>query len=80
MVLPHSRIALAQPCSREGKAADAETVLREGIKRSPRNGRMLFGLAESLRAQGKTEAADAVQREFNAAWSKSDIKLSLEEM
>ena len=65
---------------RAGQAAEAETVFREGVKRSPRNGRMLFGLMESLRAQGKTEQAALVQREFDANWSKADVRLRLEEM
>lgn len=41
---------------------------------------MLFGLMESLRAQGKIEDADSVKREFDAAWSKADVKGSLDEM
>jgi tetratricopeptide (TPR) repeat protein len=63
-----------------GKPAEAESVFREGVKRSPRNGRMLFGLMESLRAQGKDEDAGWVKREFEAAWAKADVKLKLEEM
>ena len=63
-----------------GRAAEAESVFREGVKRSPRNGRMLFGLMESLRAQGKNEDADWVKREFDAAWSKADIQLKIEDL
>ena len=63
-----------------GKAAEAETAFREGVKRSPRNGRMLFGLMESLRAQGKDQDADWVRREFDAAWAKADITLKVEEL
>ena len=63
-----------------GKAAEAESVFREGVKRSPRNGRMLFGLMESLRAQGKNEDAGWVKREYDAAWSKADVKLKVDEM
>ncbi|MFN7997652.1 MAG: hypothetical protein U0Q18_28800 [Bryobacteraceae bacterium] len=63
-----------------GKPAEAEAVFREGIKRSPRNGRMLFGLLESLRAQGKSDAAGWVEQEFKAAWSKADIKLKIEDL
>jgi tetratricopeptide (TPR) repeat protein len=62
-----------------GQAAEAERVFREGIRRSPRNGRMLFGLAESLKAQNKTEEAGWVRREFDAAWAKADIQLRLED-
>lgn len=63
-----------------GRAAEAEAVFREGVKRSPRNGRMLFGLMESLRAQGKSEDADLVKREFDAAWAKADVTLKVEEI
>ncbi|HLY20334.1 MAG TPA: hypothetical protein VKR61_24065 [Bryobacteraceae bacterium] len=63
-----------------GKSAEAENVFREGIRKSPRNGRMLFGLMESLRAQGKNEDADSVRREFQAAWAKADITLKVDEL
>ena len=62
---------------RSGDAPAAEEVFREGLRRSPNNGRMLFGLLESLRVQKKTEAASWVEREFNAAWKGSDLKLTL---
>lgn len=65
---------------RAGKAGEAEAVFREGLKRSPRNGRILFGLMESLRAQSKTEAADWVRKEFEANWAKADVKVRIEEM
>jgi len=63
-----------------GRTAEAETVFREGVKRSPRNGRMLFGLMESLRAQGKTQDADWVKHEFDAAWAKADVTLSVADL
>jgi len=65
---------------RAGQAAVAEEIFREGIKRSPHNGRMLFGLLESLKAQNKTEAADAVRREFEEAWAKADVMLRIEDL
>jgi tetratricopeptide (TPR) repeat protein len=65
---------------RAGRAADAEKVFREGVKRSPRNGRMLFGLLESLKAQKKMEDAAWVQREFDAVWAKADVKLRVEDL
>ncbi len=42
-----------------GRAGDAEQVYREDLRRNPGNGWSLYGLAQSLRAQGKT--AEAVQ-------------------
>jgi hypothetical protein len=65
---------------RAGRAADAEKVFREGVKRSPRNGRMLFGLLESLKSQQKMEDAAWVQREFDAVWAKADVKLRVEDL
>jgi hypothetical protein len=47
------------------KADEAERVFREDIARWPRNGWGLFGLEQSLRAQGKNQSADLVRREFN---------------
>jgi len=65
---------------RAGNAQEAERVFRDGVNRSPRNGRMLFGLMESLRAQKKNEEADWVRKEFEAAWAKADVKLKIEEV
>ena len=63
-----------------GKTADAESVFRKGVKLSPHNGRMLFGLMESLRAQGKNQDADWVKREFDAAWAKADVTLRVADL
>jgi hypothetical protein len=74
------RESLGAALLRTGQAAEAEKVFREGVKRSPRNGRMLFGLLESLKAQNETEAADEVLREFEAAWAKADVALRVEDL
>jgi tetratricopeptide (TPR) repeat protein len=63
-----------------GDAAGAEAVFREDLKANPRNGRSLFGLAESLRRQGKADAARLVQMEFERAWRAADTKLRLEDL
>ena len=65
---------------RAGKSAEAAQVFREGVRRSPRNGRMLWGLAESLKAQGKTLEAESVFLEFEAAWKGSDTRLRIEDL
>jgi len=62
-----------------GQSVAAEMVFREGVRRSPRNGRMLFGLMESLKAQGKQQDAELVRREFEANWAKADVNLRLED-
>jgi len=74
------RESLGAALLRAGNAGEAEKIFREGLRRSPKNGRMLFGLLESLKAQNKTEESTWVQSEFDAAWSKSDTKLRLEDM
>lgn len=56
---------------------EAEKVFRAEIARHQRNGRGLFGLAESLRRQGKTTAAQMVQREYEVAWANADTKLTV---
>ncbi len=63
-----------------GQAPDADAVFREGLRKSPKNGRMLFGLLESLKAQGKTEASAWVEREYQAAWKGADLKLLIREL
>jgi tetratricopeptide (TPR) repeat protein len=60
-----------------GDYAAAEKVFRAEILRRPRNGRALFGLAESLRKQNKEGAAKSVQGEFEKAWQFADTKLNV---
>ena len=73
------RESLGAALLRAGKTADAEAVFREGLRRSPRNGRILFGLAEALKAQKKTEAAAWVDREYREAWKHADVAIRLED-
>ncbi len=63
-----------------GEYARAESVFRAEMAKHPRNGRALFGLAESLRKQNKTSSAQMVQTEFETAWQYADTKLSVESL
>lgn len=63
-----------------GQPAEAEVVFREGLRVSPRNGRMLFGLLESLNAQKKTSAAEWVKKEFQDAWKRADAPVRIKEL
>jgi tetratricopeptide (TPR) repeat protein len=65
---------------RSGKPAEAEKVFRADLAKNARNGRSLFGLMESLKAQGKKDAAQFVQRELEAAWKNADAKLRIEDL
>jgi tetratricopeptide (TPR) repeat protein len=60
--------------------AGAEKVFRAELARHFRNGRALFGLMESLRAQGKKEAAAQIQMEFEAAWKNAEVKPRIEDL
>ena len=67
------RPALGAGLLQAGRAAEAEAVFREDIQRWPRNGWGLFGLEQSLRAQGKVDSAETVRREFKEAWKRADV-------
>ena len=56
------------------RAGEAESVFVEDLRRNPNNGWSLYGLAASLKAQGRDDS-DA-RRRFAAAWARSDVKLS----
>jgi hypothetical protein len=74
------RESLGAALLRNGDAAGAETVFRAGLARSPNNGRMLFGLLESLKAQHKADAAAWIERELAVAWKGADLKLRIEDL
>jgi len=57
-----------------GRAADAERTYRQDLERHRENGWALFGLLQSLRAQGK-DASDVEER-FRRAWARADVTLS----
>jgi tetratricopeptide (TPR) repeat protein len=59
-----------------GRPADAEKVYREDLVRHRGNGWALFGLMESLRAQGKTAEAAKVEKQFRKAWANADVQLT----
>lgn len=56
-----------------GRAAEAEAAFRADLERFRENGWSLYGLAESLRAQGRTAEADEVMARFRTAWRSADV-------
>lgn len=74
------RESLGAALLKAGKATDAEVVFRADLKKNPRGGRSLFGLAEALQAQGKTDEAMLVRQEFNDTWRTAEIEPSLDTM
>ena len=71
------REALGGALLRQGKAAEAEAVFRADLAINPRNGRSLFGLLESLKAQGKNVGVDWVKREFADVWKYGGVTLTV---
>jgi tetratricopeptide (TPR) repeat protein len=63
------RHSLGAALLKAGQYAEAEQVYREDLRRFPENGWALFGLAEALRAQGKSKEAAAVDARFRRAWT-----------
>ncbi len=59
----------------QGRAAEAERVYREDLRRNPNNGWSLFGLAECLRARKADREAAQIDAEFRKAWAHADVKL-----
>ncbi len=60
-----------------GRPVRAEKVYREDLRRRPENGWSLHGLAESLRAQGRTKAAATVEERFRKAWQTADVEVAV---
>lgn len=71
------RESLGAALLQAGKAAEAESVFRDDLERNPRDGRGLFGLLESLKAQQKDAEAAWVRGEFEKAWRKADVALKI---
>jgi tetratricopeptide (TPR) repeat protein len=59
-----------------GKAAEAEKLYREDLKRFPGNGWSLHGLAASLRARGANVDAERVELDLRKAWAGADVILT----
>ncbi|MEP6550307.1 MAG: tetratricopeptide repeat protein [Gemmatimonadales bacterium] len=70
------RQSLGAALLKAGRSVEAEQVYRDDLKRFPANGWSLYGLAASLRAQGKNAEAAAVEKRFAKAWADADVKLT----
>jgi tetratricopeptide (TPR) repeat protein len=59
-----------------GRAAEAESIYWQDLSRNRENGWSLFGLMQSLRAQGKNEQAARIEVRFRKSWSRADVTLT----
>jgi len=71
-----TRHSLGRALLEAGDAAGAERVYREDLARFPENGWSLFGLAQSLEAQGRASEAAEVRDAFERAWRHADVELT----
>jgi len=69
------RLYLGAALLKAGRAKDAEHIYREDLRDFHNNGWTLFGLTQSLRAQGKSAAARNVEVQFERAWKNADVTL-----
>jgi len=74
------RESLAAALVEAGRAAEAEAVFRETLTRFPRDGRLLFGLEQSLIAQERMDEAALVHAQFEAAWADATVPLTIEDL
>ncbi len=58
------------------RPAEAEAVYRESLKVYRDDGWALYGLAQALRAQDRSDEAAAIGGQFAAAWRRADVKLT----
>jgi tetratricopeptide (TPR) repeat protein len=69
------RHSLGAALMQQRRFAEAEKVYREDLAQLPENGWSLYGLAESLRQQGKKEEAAPIEARFQKIWAKADLPL-----
>ncbi|GAB4536281.1 MAG: hypothetical protein Tsb0014_23890 [Pleurocapsa sp.] len=55
---------------------EAEAVYRQDLAIYPNNGWSLWGLSQSLQAQGKDSEAKSTQQQFESAWQYADVELT----
>jgi tetratricopeptide (TPR) repeat protein len=66
------RESLGAMLLKQNSASEAEATFREGLRLSPHDPRLLLGLSEALRAQGRDVDAANARKEFQAAWRGGD--------
>jgi tetratricopeptide (TPR) repeat protein len=74
------RQSLGAMLLRSGRPREAEAVFRETLTKHPRDGRLLFGLWQSLLAQQRDGEARLVEAQFRDAWKGATVPLTLEDL
>lgn len=70
------RLYLGAALLKAGRPKDAEAVYREELRSLHENGWALFGLCQSVQAQGRTIEAREIRERFTRAWKNADVVLN----
>jgi tetratricopeptide (TPR) repeat protein len=70
------RLYLGAALLKAGRSKDAEGVYSEELRGFHDNGWALFGLWQSVRAQGRNAEAEEIRKRFDRAWKNADVVLS----
>jgi tetratricopeptide (TPR) repeat protein len=71
-----TRQSLGEALLKANRAAEAETVYRRDLEDYPHNGWSMFGLIQSLEAQGKAAEAAGTRTMFDHVWERADVTLT----
>jgi hypothetical protein len=63
-----------------GQTAEAERELRAALASHPRDGRLLFGLWQTLAAQQRTSEAQLVENQYKESWRDASSPLTLDQL
>jgi Flp pilus assembly protein TadD len=74
------RQSLGAALLRAGNHAEAESVFREALATHPRDGRLLYGLWQTLLAEGRVNEAVLVEQQFTRAWADATTPLTLNDL
>jgi tetratricopeptide (TPR) repeat protein len=74
------RQSLGAALLRAGNHAEAESVFREALATHPRDGRLLYGLWQTLLAEGRGNEAVLVEQQFKRAWADATAPLTLADL
>ncbi len=74
------RQSLGAELLRAGDHAGAEATFRQALETRPRDGRLLYGLWQTLVAQGRSSEALLVEQQFTRAWVDATTPLTLADL
>jgi tetratricopeptide (TPR) repeat protein len=74
------RQSLGAALLRAGDYRQAEAVFREALATHPRDGRLLYGLWQTLLAQRRASEAELVQQQFARAWRGATMPLTIDDL